>query len=81
MSAVMDAIDRMSTDEKVEVMNYLWVAISKSGERFLPVWHVVNSHDMIEPVRKRVSQYGARKGKVEMSPDFDAPLEDFAEYM
>lgn len=81
MPAVMEAIDRMSTNEKVEVLNYLWAAISKSGESFVPVWHVSNSRDTSEPVRKRVSQYGALKGKVEMSPDFDAPLEDFAEYM
>jgi hypothetical protein len=81
MPAVMEAIDRMSTAEKVDVMNYLWAAISKSGESFVPVWHVVNSQSTGEPVRKRVSQYGALKGKVEMKPDFDAPLEDFAEYM
>ncbi len=27
------------------------------------------------------SMFGALKGKVLMSPDFDAPLEEFAEYM
>ena len=81
MPAVMEAIDRMSTAEKVDVMNYLWAALSKSGKRFVPVWHVANSQDEDEPVLKRVSQYGALKGKVEMTPDFDAPLEDFAEYM
>ena len=81
MPAVMEAIDRMSTAEKVDVMNYLWAALSKSGKRFVPVWHVANSQGEDEPVLKRVSQYGALKGKVEMTPDFDAPLEDFAEYM
>lgn len=30
---------------------------------------------------RRVSMYGALKGKVKMTADFDAPLEDFAEYM
>ena len=30
---------------------------------------------------QRVSMYGAPKGKVGMSSDFDAPIEDFAEYM
>ena len=81
MPAVMEAIDRMSTAEKVDVMNYLWAAISKSGERFVPVWHIAESQGESKPVRKRVSQYGALKGKIKMSADFDAPLEDFAEYM
>ena len=81
MPAVMEAIDRMSTAEKVDVMNYLWAALSKSGERFVPVWHIANPQGENMPVRKRVSQYGALKGKVEMTPDFDAPIEDFAEYM
>ena len=81
MPAVKEAIDRMSTAEKVDVMNYLWVALSKSGKMFVPVWHIANSQGEDEPVLKRVSQYGALKGKVEMTPDFDAPIEDFAEYM
>ena len=81
MPAVMEAIDRMSTAEKVDVMNYLWAAIFQSGERFVPVWHIAKSQGESEPVRKRVSQYGALRGKIKMTADFDAPLEDFAEYM
>ena len=77
----MEAIDRMTPEEKVEVMNYLWGTMVASGERFVPVWHVESPRDAAEPVRKRVSQYGALKGKVMMSADFDAPLGDFAEYM
>ena len=56
MPAVMEAIDRMSTAEKVDVMNYLWAALSKSGEKFVPVWHVVNPQEEREPVRKTVSE-------------------------
>ena len=81
MPAVMEAIDRMSTAEKVDVMNYLWAVLSKSGERFVPVWHIANPQGENESVRKRVSQYGALRGKIKMTADFDAPLEDFAEYM
>lgn len=29
----------------------------------------------------RKSFYGSLKGKIVMSPDFDAPLDDFVEYM
>ena len=77
----MEAIDRMTTAEKVEVMNYLWGAVVSSGERFVPVWHIEDFGNTAKPEKKRVSQYGALKGKVQMSPDFDAPLDDFAEYI
>lgn len=30
---------------------------------------------------ERYPQFGSAKGLIEMSDDFDAPLEDFAEYM
>ena len=30
---------------------------------------------------KKVRQAGFLKGKIEMSPDFDEPLDDFKEYM
>ena len=82
MPAVMEAIDRMTTAEKVEVMNYLWGSVVSSGEMLVPVWHIEGLGNTAKPVKKtRVSQYGALKGKVQMSPDFDALLEDFAEYM
>ena len=82
MPAVMEAIDRMTTAEKVEVMNYLWGTVVSSGERFVPVWHIEDFEGTTKPVKKRVSQYGALKDKISyMSPDFDEPLEDFAEYM
>ena len=31
--------------------------------------------------QKLVPQFGSAKGKIEMAPDFDAPLDDFKEYM
>ena len=34
MPAVKEAIDRMSTAEKVDVMNYLCAVLSRSGEMF-----------------------------------------------
>ena len=81
MPAVMEAIDRMSIAEKVEVMNYLWAAISRTGEKFMPVWQIDDSQDVKGVSQEKSSQYGALKGRVKMTPDFDAPLEDFAEYM
>ncbi len=82
MPAVMETIDKLTIAEKVEVMNYLWGSIAASGERFVPVWHIVDSETTEKPAQKKVSQYGALKGKITyMAPDFDEPLEDFAEYM
>lgn len=81
MPAVLEAIDKLSIAEKVEIMNYLWFSVSASDERFVPVWRIEDFQKSGIPGQARVSQYGALKGKVCMSPDFDEPLEDFAEYM
>jgi len=35
----------------------------------------------IEPEKPRRRKFGSAKGKYTMADDFDAPLEDFAEYM
>ena len=40
MPAVIEAIDRMTTAEKVAMMNYLWNAVASSGEMFVPVWRI-----------------------------------------
>ena len=72
----------MTSAEKVEIMKYLWAAVAPAGERFVPVWHVESSMNALKPMPRRVSQYGALKDKISyMAPDFDEPLEDFAEYM
>jgi hypothetical protein len=34
-----------------------------------------------QPVNRAVEMFGQGKGKVWMAEDFDAPLDDFAEYM
>lgn len=39
MSAVMEAIDRMTTSEKFDAMDYLWSSLSASGENLSPAWH------------------------------------------
>jgi hypothetical protein len=31
--------------------------------------------------KKAVPKFGSAKGKIKMAPDFDAPLEDFKDYM
>ncbi|MBK8039676.1 MAG: DUF2281 domain-containing protein [Verrucomicrobiaceae bacterium] len=41
---------------------------------------VVESKSPAEPLEP-LKGFGCLKGKISMSPDFDAPLEDFKEYM
>lgn len=39
MPAVMEAIDRMSSDERVKTMEYLWAAMTAVEEPESPSWH------------------------------------------
>jgi len=60
--------------------------ISESGEDVVltdgdkPVARLVAVVPAPEPARPR-PRFGSAKGLVTVPPDFDAPLEDFAEYM
>lgn len=35
----------------------------------------------VKPLKGKRRQSGSAKGQIRMSPDFDAPLDDFQEYM
>ena len=39
MPAVTEAIDKMTTAEKFDTMNYLWSSLSFSGDELVPDWH------------------------------------------
>ncbi|MBQ7190465.1 MAG: addiction module protein [Kiritimatiellae bacterium] len=39
MPAVIEAIDRMTTSEKFDTMNYLWSSLAASGDNLSPAWH------------------------------------------
>ena len=39
MPAVMEAIDKMTTAEKFDAMNYLWSSLSVLGSNIVPEWH------------------------------------------
>ena len=56
---------------------------STKTEVHYPALHPLDGFSIIRAVKsKRMSQYGALKDKISyMAPDFDEPLEDFAEYM
>lgn len=51
MSAVMEAIDRMSADERVKTMEYLWAAMTAAAEPEPPAWH----GDILAERRRRVA--------------------------
>ena len=39
MPTVMEAIDGMTTSEKIDAMNHLWASLSSSGDNLTPAWH------------------------------------------
>ena len=51
MPAVMEAIDRMSSDERVKTMEYLWSAMTATAEPEPPAWH----GDVLAERRRRVA--------------------------
>lgn len=39
MPAVMEQIDRMTTEEKLKTMDYIWSSLSTSADGSFPTWH------------------------------------------
>jgi len=50
MPAVMEAIDRMSPDDRVRTMEYLWAAMTAAAAPEPPAWH----GDVLAERRRRV---------------------------
>ena len=51
MPAIMEAIDRMSSEERVKTMEYLWAAMTAAAEPEPPAWH----GDILAERRRRVA--------------------------
>ena len=51
MPAVMEAIDKMTSDERVKTMEYLWAAMTASAAPEPPTWH----GDILAERRRRVA--------------------------
>ena len=51
MPEVMEAIDRMSSEERVKTMEYLWAAMTADAEPEPPAWH----GDVLSERRRRVA--------------------------
>ena len=69
MPAVMEAIDRMTADEKIQTMEYLWSQIESSDAGFVPPpWHG-------QDLARREALYQAGKVPVYSWSDVKARLE------
>lgn len=51
MPAVMEAINRMSSEEKIKTMEYLWASMTAVAEPKPPAWH----GDILSERRRRVA--------------------------
>ncbi|HVI46818.1 MAG TPA: DUF2281 domain-containing protein [Chitinophaga sp.] len=58
-------LETLPKDLKQEVSDFIDFLVQKSSVK----------------KKKIIPQFGSAKGKIKMSPDFDAPLDDFKEYM
>ncbi|OAV75940.1 hypothetical protein Barb7_00391 [Bacteroidales bacterium Barb7] len=63
---ILQKMDGLSPDLKREVLDF--------------IEFVVRKRQKAKPV-KRTPVFGCAKGQFQMADDFDAPLEDFKEYM
>ena len=64
-SEMLTKLNKLPTEKLKEVSDFVEFLIEKSKQ----------------PKSERVAKFGSSKGKYKMLPDFDAPLEDFKEYM
>ena len=62
---IISKIKSMPESLKLEALHYIEYLISSSGKE----------------VEQQSPKFGSAKGMYKMSPDFDAPLDDFKEYM
>ncbi len=67
---ILDKLEQLPESLQTEVVHYIEFLLEK---------HVKTSSQQKTPKKKR--QAGLLKGKIWMSDDFDAPLEEFKDYM
>ncbi len=66
--AILEQITRLPEQLKQEVLDYA---------EFLQAKYAAKN----QPAKTKQRKAGSAKGKYKLAPDFDAPLEDFKEYM
>jgi len=69
----------MNINQAIEKFNMLPEALKAEAADFIEFLFTKAKKRVKE--KEPISGYGLWKGKIEMSPDFDEPLEDFNEYI
>ncbi len=69
----------MSDQVLISQMNQLPENIRKVAFDF--IGYLISKYTPIKENEKKRPKFGSAKGKYKMSADFDAPLEDFKDYM
>ena len=81
-TAVDSLFESIGLDTESALKVYISTIISQSGIPFPFGSYAMNIDSELETTRKgRLKAKGSLRGKVRMSDDFDAPLEDLKEYM
>ena len=65
---IMQELEFLNDDEKIEVLNFI-ISLKKK---------ILDGGKTLDNTKP---QFGWGKAKIEMADDFDAPLEDFKDYM
>jgi hypothetical protein len=63
---ILNQLQVLPEDLKKEVLDFIGYLLSKQVKQLPP---------------KATPKFGSAKGKYKLAPDFDAPLEDFKDYM
>lgn len=64
---ILENLQKLPENLRNEVLDFIAFLVSKNKKSAV--------------IEKKRPKFGSAKGKYEMSSDFDAPLEDFKEYM
>ncbi|MBW7919024.1 MAG: DUF2281 domain-containing protein [Anaerolineae bacterium CFX3] len=66
-------------DAKVRLMD--WIEAALRGDKIIIVKDGKQMAELIPIKRAGKRKFGGAKGKIKIKEDFDAPLDDFREYM
>ena len=69
----------MSITQTVEIPTDHWLTIEVPSE--VPAGKAILTFTSTEMGQKKIPIFGCAKGQFHMADDFDAPLEDFRDYM
>ena len=77
----MEFNDNISLEDVIQWVKNQPLEVEKKLREFIEEDIAVKQSNKVRRASVSKSEFGAFKSKVKMSPDFDAPLNDFWEYM